>query len=83
MAWIEKRGKKYRVYWDVGDGDNRKRRVESFDSNEDAQNFRKKIEYQQSIGIDFEPAKNDFWGIFGSLACHPPGQPGAQDLRKL
>ena len=61
MAWIEKRGKKYRVCWDVGDGDNRKRRrVESFDLSEDAQNFKKKIDYQQSIGIDFEPAKMTF-----------------------
>jgi integrase len=57
MAWIEKRGKKYKVYWDVGDGDNRKRRVESFDTSEDASNFRKKIDYQQSIGIIFDPVK--------------------------
>lgn len=57
MAWIEKRGSKYKVYWDVGTGDNRKRRVESFDSSDDAQNFKKKLDYEQSIGIDFDPSK--------------------------
>lgn len=60
MAWIEKRGNKYKVYWDVGTGEERKRRVESFDTSEDAQNFRKKIDYQQSIGIDFDPTKMTF-----------------------
>jgi len=60
MAWIEKRGNKYRVCWDVGTDEERKRRVEPFDSYDDANNFRKKIDYQQSIGIDFEPAKMTF-----------------------
>lgn len=57
MAWIEKRGNKYKVYWDVPDKDTRSRRVLSFDSSAEADTFKKKLEYQQSIGIIFDPVK--------------------------
>lgn len=57
MAWIEKRGNKYKVYWDVPDKDTRSRRVLSFDSSAEADAFKKKLEYQQSIGIIFDPVK--------------------------
>lgn len=60
MAWIEKRGNKYRVYWYVVGSDNRNRRVMSFDSPTDADTFKKKLEYQQSIGIVFDPVKMTF-----------------------
>lgn len=60
MAWIEKRGKKYRVYWDVGTPDNRKRRTESFDIKEEADQFKKKIEYETSIGLCFDPSRMTF-----------------------
>jgi len=60
MAWIEKRGKKYKVYWDVGTPENRKRRTESFDTPEEADQFKKKIEYETSIGLCFDPSRMTF-----------------------
>ncbi len=60
MAWIEKRGKKYRVCWDVGTPDDRKRRTESFDTPEEADQHKKKIEYQMSIGIYIDVSKMTF-----------------------
>lgn len=60
MAWIEKRGKKYRVYWDVGTPENRKRRTESFDIKEEADQFLKRIEYEASIGLCFDPSRMTF-----------------------
>lgn len=60
MAWIEKRGKKHRVCWDVGTGEERKRRVESFDTLDEADQYKKKIEYQMSIGIYIDVTKMTF-----------------------
>lgn len=57
MAWIEKRGKKYRVCWDVGTPDDRKRRTEAFDTPEEADQFKKKIEYELSIGTYIDVSK--------------------------
>lgn len=58
MAWIEKRGeKKYRVVWDVGAPDERQRRMESFDSWEEADKFRKKVDYESSPGLAFDPSR--------------------------
>ena len=67
MAWIEKRGTKYRVVWDTGTPDDRTRRVETFDVWDDADKYRKKIDYQDSLGITFDPSKMtvgeylDYW----------------------
>ncbi len=58
MAWIEKRGeKRYRVVWDVGAPDERQRRMESFDSWEEADKFRKKVDYESSLGMAFDPSR--------------------------
>lgn len=57
MAWIEKRGDKYRVKWNVGTPGDSHRRVASFDSWDEADKFRKKIDYESSIGIDIDPTK--------------------------
>jgi integrase len=67
MAWIERRGNKYRVVWDTGTPDERARRVETYDAWEDADKQRKKIDYQDSLGIVFDPSKMtvaeyfDYW----------------------
>lgn len=60
MAWIEKRGKKHKVYWDVGTPENRERRVASFDTAEEASQFKKKVEYELSIGTHIEISKLTF-----------------------
>lgn len=60
MAWIEKRGKKYRVVWDIGSPENRERRTESFDSPEEADQFKKKVEYELSIGTYIDVSKMTF-----------------------
>lgn len=60
MAWIEKRGNKYKVYWDVGSTENRERRVASFDSSEEANQFKKKVEYELSVGTYIEVSKMTF-----------------------
>lgn len=60
MAWIEKRGNKYRVYWWLDGGEKRKRNFLSFDSQDEADTFKKKLEYQESIGIVFDPVKMTF-----------------------
>ncbi|HBK53683.1 MAG TPA: hypothetical protein DDZ44_07095, partial [Syntrophomonas wolfei] len=57
MAWIEKRGKKFRVIYDVGTPENRERRVASFDTPEEAGQFKKKIEYELSIGTYIDITK--------------------------
>ena len=50
MARIEKRGKKYRVVWDTGTPDNRKRRIQSFDTFAEAKQFKARIELELSTG---------------------------------
>lgn len=60
MAWIEKRGNKYRVNWDIGTPENRERRVVSFDSTEEADQFKKKVEYELSIGTFIDVTKMTF-----------------------
>lgn len=60
MAWIEKRGNKYRVYWDVGTPENRKRRMMSFNTSEEADQFKKKIEYETSIGLCYDLSNMSF-----------------------
>ena len=57
MAWIEEHGNRYRVVWDIGAPGSRVRRKESFDSWEDADRFRKKVEYETSLGLTFDPSK--------------------------
>ena len=77
MAWIEKRGNKYRVYWDVGTPDNRKRRVESFDTSKEAEQFKKKIEYEASIGLCIDISRMtvaeylDYWLKFHKKNLEP------------
>lgn len=77
MAWIEKRGKKYKVYWDVGTPDNRKRRTESFDTPEEADQFKKKIEYEASIGLCIDISRMtvaeylDYWLKFHKKNLEP------------
>lgn len=60
MAWIEKRGNKHRVYWYVDGAEARRRKFISFDSPDEADAFKKKLEYQHSIGIIFDPVKMSF-----------------------
>jgi integrase len=57
MAWIEKRGKKWRVNWDIGTPENRERRVVSFDTPEEAGQYLKKVEYELSIGTFIDVTK--------------------------
>jgi len=57
MAWIEKRGKKWRVNWDIGTPENRDRRVASFDTPEEANQFKKKVEYELSTGTYIDVSK--------------------------
>jgi len=57
MAWIEKRGNKWRVGWDIGTPKNREKRVESFTTPEEADQFLKKIEYELSIGTYIDVTK--------------------------
>ncbi|HHV76528.1 MAG TPA: site-specific integrase [Syntrophothermus lipocalidus] len=60
MARIEKRGKKYRVVWDTGTPDNRKRRIQSFDTFAEAKQFKARIELELSTGTYVEPAQMTF-----------------------
>jgi len=60
MAWIEKRGKRWRVVWDVGSPDSRIRRIESFTKPEDAKVFKSKIEVDLNSGTYIEPSKMTF-----------------------
>jgi len=60
MAWIEKRGNKYRVYWDIGTPNDRKRRMESFDAREEADQFMKKVEYELSTGLYIDISRMTF-----------------------
>jgi len=60
MAWLEKRGNKYKVYWDVSTPDDRKRRVQAFDTPEEAKQFKKKVEYELSIGTYIDVSKMTF-----------------------
>jgi len=77
MAWIEKRGNKYRVYWDVGTPGNRKRRIESFDTSKEAEQFKKKIEYEASIGLCIDISRMtvaeylDYWLKFHKKNLEP------------
>lgn len=49
MAWIEKRGSKYRVVWDnpTGEGDKRDRGREYFDTEDEAEIYLLKVKYEQ------------------------------------
>lgn len=60
MAWVERRGNKFLVRWDIGTGDTRKKSALSFDSKEAAEQFKKKLEYEASIGISFDPSSMTF-----------------------
>lgn len=60
MAWIERRGKKYRVVWDTGMPENRKRRMQSFDTYAEAKQFKAKIELELSTGVYSEPSRMTF-----------------------
>lgn len=52
MAWIEKRGNKFRVRWETKSSNNKRRyNEETFDTADDAKQYLKKIEYESSIGL--------------------------------
>ena len=57
MAYIVKSGKKHKVYWDIGTPEKRERRSESFDTPDEAKQFKLKIEYEQSIGTFINVSK--------------------------
>jgi integrase len=60
MAWIEKRGNKFKVRWDTKSVEDRVKRSQSFDTWEEADQYKKKIEYEQSIGVFVEVSKMTF-----------------------
>ena len=76
MAYIVKSGKKHKVYWDIGTPEKRERRSESFDTPDEAKQFKLKIEYEQSIGTFINVSKMtvgeylDHWlNIHGPKNC--------------